>query len=300
MNRRHGLGFSWVLLCVGALGVAGLAARPAPATERSVYVTVVDNQGAAVADLTTADFTLKEGGRDRVITTVELAKAPLQIALAVEASLTPLGAVRQGLLDFMQRVASRGQVELVVVGQSNRVAVPATSDVPTMLAGINALPLNQLQGLVTHVPEGVADLARGFFKSRPERPVIVMIAVDSQQASNEEPQNVLNLLKDSNALFHVVSITGGGLSGSAAQMMETAGRAQVLGDGPKQTGGRQWPITALTAIPKTLQQVAGELTNQYKITYTLPDGQKASDRLQVTTKRRGVTLRSPSRISDKF
>ena len=288
---------SALALAVAAAGVVVSALAP---TTRTVHVTVVDNQGQPVTDLTAADFTLKEGGKDREITGVEVAKAPLEVALAVEESLTPLGAVRQGLADFMQRIATRGQVSLVVVGQSNQTAVPATSDMNAFVAGINALPLSQRQGQVNHVPEGVADLSRAFSKSRPERPVIVMIAMDTQQASSEDPQNVLNLLKDSNALFHVVSIQGSGLSGSAAELMESRGRQQVLGDGPKQSGGRQWPVTALTAIPKVIQQIAGELTSQYRISYTLPDGQKPSDRLQVTTKRRSVTLRSPTRITDKF
>jgi VWFA-related protein len=299
MHLKVVVRFSSVLTVVLAAGVAVLVATSAPPTARSLHVTVVDNQGMPVTDLTAADFTLKEGGRDREIASVEVAKAPLQIALAVEESLTPLGGVRQGILDFTQRIATRGQIELVVVGQANRVAVPATSDVQAIVGGINALPLSNRAGQINHVPEGVADLARSFIKSKPERPVIVMIALDTQQASSEQPQNVLNLLKDSNALFHVVSIEAGGMSGSAAQLMETAGRAQVLGDGPKQSGGRQWPVTVLTAIPKVMQQIAGELGSQYKITYTLPDGQKASDRVQVATKRRGVTLRSPTRISDK-
>lgn len=283
------------------LALAMLPVLAAAPTARAVYVTVVDSAGQSVPGLTAADFTLREGGRDREITSVEPAKDLMTMVLAVEETLTPLGSVRQGLGDFVQKMVSLAKIELVIVGQSNRVAVPATSDVNTLVAGINALPLSQRQSSTNHVPEGVGDLARAFLKSRPERPVIVMIALNSQQASNEEPQNILNALKDSNALFHSVVIdVGASSSGSASIDMEMAGRAQVLGDGPKQSGGRQWAITANPAIPKVMQQLAGELAAQYKISYVLPDGQKPADRLAVTIKRRGVTLRAPSRISDKF
>jgi VWFA-related protein len=297
MQRKRVSSVSSALIALMTGGV--LSATTAPPTQRSVHVTVVDNQGTPVTDLTAADFTVKEGGRDREIAAVEIAKAPLQIALAVEETLTPLGPVRQGLADFMQRVAPRGRVELVVVGQGSRVAVPPTSDLQAMVAGIKALPFVQRPSNANHIPEGVAGLAQGFIKSRPERPVIVMIALYTEQPSSVDPEHVLNLLRDSNALFHSITVEFGGASTAAGQLEENAGRAQVLGDGPRQAGGRRWPVTVATAIPKVLQQIAGEMSSQYKITYTLPDGQRPSDRLQVTTKRRGVTLRSPSRISDK-
>jgi VWFA-related protein len=297
MRRKRVSGLSSALIALVASGV--LSATPAPPTQRSVHVTVVDNQGTPVTDLTAADFTLKEGGRDREIATVEIAKAPLQVALAVEETLTPLGPVRQGMVDFMQRIAPSGQVELVVVGQSSRVAVPPTSDLQAMVAGIKALPFVQRPSNANHIPEAVAGLAQGFIKSKPERPVIVMIALYTEQPSSMDPDHVLNLLRDSNALFHSITIEFGGVSTAAGQVEDNAGRAQVLGDGPKQAGGRRWPVTVATVIPRILQQIAGEIGSQYKITYTLPEGQKPSDRLQVTTKRRGVTLRSPSRIPDK-
>ena len=41
------------------------------------------------------------------------------------------------------------------------------------------------------------------------------------------------------------------------------------------------------------------LKRQYVIEYTLPDGVKPSDRLSVTVKRKGVTLRAPTRVPDK-
>ena len=73
---------------------------------------------------------------------------------------------------------------------------------------------------------------------------------------------------------------------------------RCLGTGRSRRGAAAGRSPSRTAIPKVLQQIASEIGSQYKITYTLPDGQKPSDRVQVTTKRRG-TLRSPSRISDK-
>jgi VWFA-related protein len=273
-----------------------LAVRAAEPLTRKVYVTVVDKQGQPVPDLTPADFTLKEGGREREITAASPATEKLRVSLMVEETLTPLGGIRQGLADFMQKMAQTAEMELVVVGLSNRVAVPYTSDLNALIGGINALPLSQRQQ-TNHVPEGIYETARKFATARTERPVIVMIALNSQQASSEQPQNVLNHLRDSNAQLHVVSIDTAQQAGNPAEMLEMSGRAQVLGDGPKQSGGRQHPVNALTAVPKAMLAIANDLSSQYVLTYVLPDGVRPSDRLSVELEKRGFTLRAPTRIS---
>lgn len=283
-----------VLALVVAL--AGTTAAFAQTT-RHVFVTVVDNDDQPVTDLTPGDFRLRENNRDREIVTLEPATEPMRIAVMVEETLTPAGAVRQGIFEFMKQMQPKAEMSLVVVGLSNRVAVPYTSDLNALVAGINDLPLNQRQQ-TNHVIEGISELAREFASERPARPVIVMVALDTLQASSEQPQTVLNHLRDSNAQLHVVSIEARQDTGNmeAGAMMDAAGRGQVLGDGPKQSGGRQWPVNALTAVPKAMMSIANDLSNQYKVTYTLPADAEGSDRLSLTTSRRGLTLRAPTRI----
>jgi hypothetical protein len=71
--------------------------------------------------------------------------------------------------------------------------------------------------------------------------------------------------------------------------------AQVLGDGSKETGGRNEQVISTTLI-STLENIANELLHQYEITYTLPAGQKPNEKISVESKRKGVTVRAPSRI----
>jgi len=73
----------------------------------------------------------------------------------------------------------------------------------------------------------------------------------------------------------------------------------VLGDGPKQSGGRRAEIVAATGVASGTQQLAEALKHQYLIEYALPDGVKPSDKLSVAVKRKGVTLRAPTRIPTK-
>jgi hypothetical protein len=93
-------------------------------------------------------------------------------------------------------------------------------------------------------------------------------------------------VKAANAILHVVFITG----------TETG---ELLGDGPKQTGGVSLPASTGVAIGPTLTRVSDALLNQYQLTYTLPDGVKPNEKFQLTTSRKGVTLLAPTRISEK-
>ncbi len=277
-------------------------------TSRSVYVTVVDDQGQPVTGLTAADFAVKEGGKDRDIASVEPARAKMHVAVMIEETLAPMGGVRNALGEFVKRTYQVAEISLILVGQRNTTTVEYTSDPNALVAGINNLPLNVQQQTQTMVPEGIFDLSKVLEKDKPERPVIVLLALEKQQASAEQPQNVLNQLARSGAMMYVVSMEGGSSSSGTSGVgrasadnggMDMAGRAQVMGDGPKQSGGRRIEVAALTAFPKGIQQIADDLMAQYVITYTLPDGVKPSDRLAVSLKKKGATLRAPTKISSK-
>ncbi len=70
-------------------GAAGAPARPPEQTSRTVYVTVVDNQGQAVTGLTPADFRLRENNRDREIVSVEPATEPMRFGIVAPSKSDP-------------------------------------------------------------------------------------------------------------------------------------------------------------------------------------------------------------------
>lgn len=283
------------VLLAGLLPV--LPADAAQATERRVYVTVTDGDGAAVPDLMPADFAVREGGETREIAAVAPATARMRLALLVEESLTPTGGVRIGLAEFIQRMQPHAEMSLVVMGLRNFVVVDYTTDVGALFAGINSLSAVGIQQQVNNVPEGIFAAAQAFERERPERPVMVVVAREMMQESSEEPQYVLERIGRSGALVEVVSVESGQSSVAVGRLSDMSGRAQILGDGSRQSGGRRLEVSALTAVPRALQQVADSLLSQYVITYTLPPGDRPSDRLSVTLHRRGATLRAPTRIS---
>ena len=110
-------------------------------------------------------------------------------------------------------------------------------------------------------------------------------------AAGGQPQafhadDVLTVLRLSGAALNVLYLGGADLS-------------RVLADGPRESGGRIEQATTGQGIAPAALRIADALLHQYRLTYTLPEGVKMSDRLSVATLRKGITLTSPSRIADK-
>lgn len=290
-----------VLIAVSALALT-VAGTPHVTTEareqttRTVYVTVTGNDGQPVADLTPKDFRLRENNRDREITSVEPAAERLRVALLVEELLAPTNGIRQGLFAFAKSLAPRADISLVLVSGSNREVVPYTGDLSAFVAGINSLAPVQ-RPVPGHIPDGIFQVAEAFTKERPARPVIVVVALavaPSDEGGRRPSRTVLDQLRDANALLHAVAVQPGGTGSGTSN--DASERAQVLSDAPRQTGGRQWQVSSPNAAPAAMAEAASDLLNQYKLTYVLPAGEKPSDRLAVSSNRRSVTLRAPTRI----
>lgn len=285
-----------VLLTAAALA-ADWSAVSAAAMNRTVYVTVTDRQGAPVTDLTPADFVVKEGGKEREVVKAAPVTARMRLAVGFEERLAPDSSVRVGIFEFVKRVANAAEISLIAIGLGNRTIVDYTSDPGLLVGGINTLTLNASRE--SNMAEGILEIVEGFTKNKPERPAIVVIAI-SGGPSSVNPRSFLERLGDSGVTMHAATLRGGGASGTpVGALADEGGLDQVLGDGPKQSGGRQIEVNATAGIPRALQQIADDLLGQYAITYVLPDGVKPSKRFSISTKRRGVTLRAPSAIPDR-
>jgi hypothetical protein len=250
-----------------------------------------------VTDLTAADLVVKEGGKDREIVKAGPASAKMRLTIAVEERLMADAAVRQAMFAFMKRVIDKAEIRLVTIGLRNNTAADYTSALDVLVAGINKLTLNPRPE--SQVAEGVNEAASELIAARPERSALVVLAFSGGQAG-VDPRSVLEKVRQSGVTMSAVTLAGGTTdSSSAASLAEQSGREQVLGDGPKQSGGRRLEVPSTGAFPQALQQIANDLLAQYAITYTLPEGVKPDKRFSISSKRRGVTLRAPSMIPDR-
>ncbi len=271
------------LACAAVLGVASIVSVSAAGpTTRTIYVTVTDGNGWAVPGLAPADFVVKESGKEREVVSVAPASEKMRLALMVAHPLAGVTNVRQGLAEFIRRLCPSAEIALFMITQRAEKLADYSSNPDLLIDAIRNLPLSQSASSAV-VPEGVLEVAKQFEKARPARPVIVL-ATTEQGLAVEDPEFILSQLAKSKAQFWAVAV---GKAGSASLS---------IADGPSQSGGRRIPIVTLEGFQAGLKQVADDLSSQYLITYTLPDGVKASDRIGVSLKKAGVTLQAPSRV----
>ena len=296
-----------------AVVLAGLLAFPSlPALQprtRTVYVSATDKQGSAVTDLQASDVEIKEGGKVREIVSAAPATIPLRIALLVADQGT--GAFQLGLGRFMQKLLGHAEFQLVSVIVQPEKLVDFSHNGADLSAALARLgprgrqPGGQLMEAIQEATKAVQHEGR--------RPVIVVVRLGGEAASSLSADEVREQLRKSGAILYAVSAAGaqGAAPSQArgtdavsvqqgqfrdAELAEGAfNLAAVLGDGARESGGHHDQVVATTHA-KALEQLADELLHQYEITYTLPDGVKPSDKLSVSAKRKGVTLRAPSRL----
>jgi len=270
---------------------------------RTVHVTAVDRKEAPVTNLAPSDFVLREGRDVREILKVEPATNPLHIAIIVDDSGT--GIFRVPVANFVNQLLGRAQFAIKhVIGQAVRL-VDYTSDVGRLREAVLRL------GVRAETPEG-GRVVEAVFDSAKElrefdRPVIVVLTDTHAEYSSLPAQHVMEELQRSGAMLHVVAVTRlAQLNPSSVPLAKDKPSDllehqldinRVLGDGPKQTGGRRVEIGGLGGAIPELQGVAAQLRHQYRITYLVPAGEKLNQRLNVSSKRRGVTVRAPSRAA---
>ena len=287
---------------VVALAPALLGATGLPQIRR-VYVTAVDSRGAPVTDLTAADFTVKEDGKTREIVKVAPATGPLQIAILVDDNGT--GIFRFAIGKFIEALLGRAEFAIsTVTGQLLRIVdyTPNAEALSAAIAKLNARPATNDGGQLL---DAISETAQDLDRRNAPRPVIIALTVGGEEHSTLPAHHVLDKLRQSGASLHVLQVANTALRsqsnpGTAAGLLgENMNLNLVLGDGPKQSGGRRTEIVAATGVASGTQQLAEALKHQYLIEYALPDGVKPSDKLSVAVKRKGVTLRAPTRIPTK-
>jgi hypothetical protein len=252
---------------------------------RSIYISAIDRQGAPVTDLTAAEITVKEGGKERAVTGLAPATTPMDVAMLIDDGGT--GAFQSAVAQFLQKTLGRAQFRIILLNPQASQIVDFTEDVDALKTALGRLGARgRMQPDGDQMLDGIASAARALRQRKAERPVIVAMTITGGKPEGIEPVNVLTAVRLSGAQLNVVYVAGADLG-------------MVMGDGPRQSGGRIEQAGTGNAIVPALLRIADALQHQYLLTYTLPDGVKLSERLNVETSRKGIALTSPSRIADK-
>ena len=298
---------SAVVLGSRSIGMVADAFQPPTRTTSTIHVSVADKSGSGVTDLQAADVEVKVGGKKRDVVTIRQAVVPMRIAILVSDGGT--GGFQQGLANFMQKLLGNAEFSLISVIVQPETVVDYTGEGGVLRAGLLRLgPRGQQRGaqLMDAIQQALKSV-----RHDGRRPVILVVRVGGEAPTTVSGNDVREQLRKSGALMYVVSTVGAqrqplsqarpGISNEQAQLRadeDTDGAlnlAQVLGDGASESGGRHDQVISTTLVP-AFEQIAAELLNQYEITF-VREGGKPGDKLSVSSKRQGVTVRAPSRLS---
>lgn len=299
MTRAAAVASLPALLILSSLPASGARDQaPAPST-RVIYAIAVDRRDLPVTDLTAEDFLVKEDGKPCEVIAAQPATAIMQVAIIVDDNGS--GIFRYGLSNLVQRLQGRAEIAISIVQGQTRKVVDFTTDFQALMTAVGSLGVRPPTPDGGQLLEGIYEAARELKRREAQRPVILALTVGGEEHSTLRPGYVLDELHQSRAGLHVVFAgnrtlrTTGAVTKPADLLEGNLSIGEVLGDGPKQSGGRRRDVIATAALQADLQEITRDLRNQYVITYVRSDPGKTSRSLSVSVRRRGVTIIAPTR-----
>jgi len=139
-------------------------------------------------------------------------------------------------------------------------------------------------GSAAYLLDGIIEVSQGIRKRETtERPVIVAISTEGPDLSDKHYQTVLEPLRAAGAAFHAITV---GRPENASQ-----DRDIVIEVGARDTGGSRQTVFASTGLKPRLLQLATVMTHQFKVTYARPESLLQPQKISVSTKKSGLTVR---------
>jgi len=228
----------------------------------NVFVTVTDEHGAPVANLSRENFQLLEDDKPQKIAIFDKeSELPLSIVLDIDTSLS----TRKDLpleLNSARRFAHailRPIDALSLYGFSEIVAqvVPFTSDLKTIDRGIERLPLGAATALYDAIFLGSEAL-----EGRQGRKVMVVITDGGDTLSKINYQEALRAAQMSEAIVYSIIVVP--IEASAGR--DTGGEHALI-QLSEDTGGKYYYASSLPQLDQAFRSISDELRTQYLLAY---------------------------------
>jgi len=287
----------------GLLGLSLVVAPMLSATtqnEKTVYLSVVDQEGHSVTNLTRGDVLIREDNMDREVVDVKRATDPMAIVILADTSKeagarglmdrqdTISGAVeiirdmRKALTSFVQVIhagSPESKMELMEFGQASITITKMTSKVEDLQKGI--LRLFPKPDASSVLLESIVEASKHLSKESAPRKLIVILTVEPADEQSRQQRTMNEEIDKARASVWGIALQRGTLSNSMHGI--------VLTDLAKNTGGRHETLMGQAALESTFMEYADNLLSQYAVTYRRPAGE--TPRLvQVGVIRQGVKL----------
>ena len=157
-----------------------VTARPGADVLRTVYFSAVDEKGVHVTDLTAADLTVKEGGKDRAIDAVKPATAPMQVSLLVDDGGT--GGFQAAVGQFIQATFGRAEYAIRVLNPQAIKVQDFTKNGDELRAALGRMgQRGRVQPDNEQIIAGVFDAAKELRQREARRPSIIVLTVTRRE-----------------------------------------------------------------------------------------------------------------------
>ena len=275
-------------LSLWAMPVAiALAFMPALAarqdSQKTIYVTVLDENNVPVTDLKPEEIGVFEGGVQRAIVSAKRATAPMSILMLGDTSKVAGG----GGVDQRKTAQAAGEMirdlraafsefskDILAASPESELGVMEFGQAAILITNFTSKPADIEKGITRLFPkpdadsvllEAIMEGAKELDKRKNMRRAMISINIEpGNEASREPPNNILKGLAQSRAPLYSISLQKGDLRDQR--------RGVVLPQLAQQTGGRHQIIVGQSALVGLAKGVAAGLINQYEITYTRPAG----------------------------
>jgi Ca-activated chloride channel family protein len=228
----------------------------------NVFVTVTDDHGSPVANLSKDNFQLFEDGQPQKISIFSKeSELPLSIALDIDTSLStrkdlPLevNSARRFAHAILRPVDA---LSVYAFNESVLQAIPFTSDLRTIDRGIEHLPLGSATALFDAVYLGSEALEK-----RQGRKVMVIITDGGDTVSKTDYQQALRAAQISESIVYSIIVVP--IEASAGR--DTGGEHALI-QLSEDTGGKYYYATTVPQLDSAFRAISDELRTQYLLAY---------------------------------
>jgi Ca-activated chloride channel family protein len=267
-------------------------ARTSRSTDRGMFVSVLNKDGAPVTGLTPAEFVVREDGVAREVFRAERATEPITLTVLVDTSQAArpyIADMRRALQAFVKRMAGKNPMAITVFGERPSVITDYTLDVPALEKGIDRV--FSTSGSGSYLLQGVEEICTSLTKRDFDRAVILAITAGGPEFSDRNYEEFVSKLRDSGATFDAMVFT---LEPPNLADFGQRNREMFLDAATRATGGDRFSLLSSMALDGALARLADELTSQYRITYGRPESLIPPEKIEVSVRRPGLTARGTS------
>lgn len=270
--------------------------------EKTIFLSVVDQAGKSVTDLTTPDLAILEDRDEREVVNVKRSTQPLAIVMLADTTKQAGGTgmmssqtsqtgaaelirdIRVSLVTFIKDIVTANPASQMMLMEFGQAAVPVTkmtSDISELEKGVTRLfPKPDAASVLL---EAIIEAAKELSKTKTPRRAIV--ALNIEPGDEQSRQNIRQLheeLTKAHTTIWAVSLQVG--------QNKNQVRGLVLEKLTGDHGGRREFIQSQSALELVMKNFADNLLNQYEVTYRRPAGAKPQRVLVGVKGRDGLKL----------